>query len=115
MPHGWKLVVAVVGAVAVVATPLFWVFGSPSTGEIVGASIQAGTGVLALLWAFLSGDGQRDEAVGTGEAQAAGGGRAHTGVRRPGGKGMRGARAENTGNATADGPDSSAGTGVDYS
>lgn len=115
MPHGWKLVVAVVGALAVLATPLVWLLGGPSVGEIVGASIQAGTGALALLWAILSGDGQRDEAVGTGEAQAVRGGRAHTGIRRPGGKGMRGARAENTGNAMADGPDSSAGTGVDYS
>lgn len=115
MPHGWKLVVAVVGAVAVLATPLVWLLSGPSAGEIVGASIQAGTGALALLWAFLSGNGQRDEAIDTGEAQSVQGGRAHTGVRRPGGKGVRGARAENTGNATADGPGSSAGTGVDYS
>lgn len=116
MPQGWKLVVAVIAAAAIVATPLVWLLGSQGTGEIVGASIQAGTGVIALVWAIFSGGGQqRDEAVGTGEVRASDGGRAHSGIRRPGGRGMRGARVENTGNATADGTGSSAGTGIDYS
>ncbi|MGW7637451.1 hypothetical protein [Streptomyces decoyicus] len=46
--------------------------------------------------------------------EGTGGGAAHTGVRRPGGAGTESAKAERTGDATADGPGSSAVTGIDY-
>lgn len=118
MPHGWRLAVAIAAAAAILATPLVWLLGSRGTGEIVGASIQAGTGVATLAWALLSsgsGGQQRDEAVGTGEVHATNGGRAHSGLRRPGGGGTIGARVKNTGKATADGSGSNASSGIDYS
>ena len=59
--------------------------------------------------------GPVDIARYTGAAKASDGGRASTGVVRPGGAGGGSATAENTGDATAAGPGSSASTGVDYS
>ncbi|WP_217254059.1 hypothetical protein [Streptomyces sp. AC602_WCS936] len=120
MSQGWKITVIVVAAAGVVSTPLVWLLGSPDTGQLVGATMQAATGIAALVWALLqrppaSVPGPEDLAVDTGNADGTDGGTAHTGVRRPGGTGTGSAKAERTGNATAQGPGSSAGTGVDYS
>lgn len=122
MSQGWKITVIVAAAAGVVSTPLVWLLDSPNTGQLVGATVQAATGIAALVWALL----QRppapapvprpaDLAVDTGKADGTDGGTAHTGVRRPGGAGTGSAKAERTGDATAHGPGSSAGTGVDYS
>ncbi|MEW2436828.1 hypothetical protein AB0952_22180 [Streptomyces caniferus] len=105
----------------IVSTPLVWLLDSPDTGQLVGASVQAATGIAALVWALLQRPpapapvpGPVDVAVGTGKSKGTGGGTAHTGVRRPGGAGTGSAKAERTGDAIADGPGSSAGTGIDY-
>ncbi|MFI8435613.1 hypothetical protein ACIGJO_18030 [Streptomyces sp. NPDC079020] len=112
----------VVAAVGVVSTPLLWLLDNPDTGQLVGASVQAATGIAALVWALLQRPpapapvpGPADLAVNTGNADGTDGGTAHTGVRRPGGAGTGSAKAERTGDATAQGPGSSAGTGIDYS
>ncbi|MEU2794183.1 hypothetical protein [Streptomyces sp. NPDC007100] len=122
MPQGWRSTVILVAAVGIVSTPLLWLLDSPDTGQLVGATVQAATGVAALAWALLqrppapaSIPGPADLALDTGNADGSNGGTAHTGVRRPSGAGPGSAKAERTGNATAQGPGSSAGTGVDYS
>ncbi|WP_442812979.1 hypothetical protein [Streptomyces sp. NBC_01343] len=110
----------VAGAAGIVSTPLFWLLHSPDTGQLVGASVQAATGIAALIWALLQRvpapvPGPADLAVDTGNADGTDGGTAHTGVRRPGSAGTGSAKVKRTGGATAHGPGSSAGTGVDYS
>ncbi|MQS38659.1 hypothetical protein FFZ77_24640 [Streptomyces katsurahamanus] len=104
----------VVGVACIAGTPMVWLLNSPGTGELVGVSLQVGTGVAALVWAWLQ-PRQGDSAMDTGKAEASGGGSVHTGIRRPGGAGTGSARADRTGDATADGSGSSAGTGIDYS
>ncbi|MEU1012568.1 hypothetical protein [Streptomyces sp. NPDC005890] len=119
--QSWKITVMVAAVAGIVSTPLLWLLDSPDTGQLVGASVQAATGIAALAWALLQRPpvaapppGPSDVAVDTGNAEGTGGGTAHTGVRRPGATGTGTAKAERTGNATADGPGSSASTGVDY-
>nr|WP_202536230.1 hypothetical protein [Streptomyces sp. SID4919] len=104
------------GAVGVVSTPLIWLLDGPDAGQLVGASVQAGAGVVALVWALFqrSGDGPDDSVTRTGTGHASGGGTAVTGIRRPQGRGGGSAKAEDTGNATASGGGSSAVTGIDY-
>ncbi|MYS87854.1 hypothetical protein [Embleya scabrispora] len=117
MSNGWRIAVLVAAVVVVASTPVIWLLDGPDAGQLIGASVQAATGVAALAWAYLQGAdarAARDSAVDTGDARATGGGEAHTGVRRRGGAGGGRASAERTGDATADGPGSSAGTGVDY-
>ncbi|MFI6585645.1 hypothetical protein [Embleya sp. NPDC050493] len=120
MSQGWKITVAVIAGLVIVSTPLLWLLDGPGTGQIVGASVQAATGVGALLWALL---GQQptppaplpvnEEVIVTGSAQGTDGGDAHTGIKGPAGPGGGSSRAERTGDAVADGPGSSAGTGID--
>lgn len=108
----------VVAVVLTVSTPFFWLLDSPDTGQLVAASIQGVTGIGALVWALMQSSANPQAgiaAVDTGKAKATGGGRASTGVRRPQEAGSGPIRAERTGGATADGPGSSASTGVDYS
>ncbi|MDX2853076.1 hypothetical protein PV342_32490 [Streptomyces sp. PA03-3a] len=93
---------------------MVWLLNGPGTGELVGASLQVGTGVAGLVWAWLQ-PRQGDSATDTGHATASGGGSAHTGIRRRGGAGTGSAMVDRTGGATADGSGSSAGTGIDYS
>nr|WP_245237348.1 hypothetical protein [Streptomyces iakyrus] len=93
---------------------MVWLLSGAGTGELVGASLQVGTGVAALAWAWLQ-PRQADSATDTGRANASGGGSAHTGIRRPGGAGTGSARVDRTGDAASDGSGSSAGTGIDYS
>lgn len=129
MSQSWKIAVLVAAGAGIVSTPLIWLLDGPDTGQLAGASVQAAAGIAALVWALFqptaAPPGPRDTAVGTGKAEATGGGSAHTGVRRRGGAGSGGpgsggagsgsAKAERTGDATAHGPGSSAGTGIDYS
>jgi hypothetical protein len=70
---------------------------------------------LARALAAIQNAGPGDVAADTGHARATAGGRASTGVVRPGGAGSGSATAERTGDATADGTGSRASTGVDYS
>lgn len=109
-----KIVLIVVGVACLAATPLVWWLNGPGAGELVGASLQVATGVVALAWAWLQ-PRQGDSATDTGQAKASGGGAAHTGIRRPGGAGTGAVHVGLTGDATADGVGSSAGTGIDYS
>ena len=109
----------VAALVGIVSTPLFWLLDGPDTGQLVGASIQAATGVCALIWAWLQPTvpptvGPQDTAVRTGRAEASDGGRAHTGIHRRSGAATRAAHAQHTGDAIAQGRGSSAGTGIDY-
>jgi hypothetical protein len=118
--QGWKITVIVAAVAGVLSTPLVWLLNSPDAGQLVGASVQAATSIVALVWALLQRPpaptrGVTDVAIDTGKAEATGGGAAHTGVRRPGGAGTGSAKAERTGDATAKGSGSSATTGVDYS
>ncbi|MFF7251524.1 hypothetical protein ACFZBU_47635 [Embleya sp. NPDC008237] len=121
MSQGWKITVVVIAGLVIVSTPLLWLLDGPDTGQIVGASVQGATGVGALLWALLRQQPTppapppgNEEVVDTGSAEATGGGDAHTGIKGPAGAGGGSARAERTGRAVADGPGSSAGTGIDH-
>ncbi|MFD6182936.1 hypothetical protein [Streptomyces goshikiensis] len=117
MSQGWKTTVIVLAVVGIVSTPLVWLLGGPDGGQLVGASIQAGVGIVALLWAVFQHPADRtdDAAVHTGEAQASGGGTAVTGVKRRKGRGSGSAKATRTGKATGTGEGSSASSGIDYS
>ncbi|MFE7128289.1 hypothetical protein [Streptomyces sp. NPDC057617] len=113
-----KITVMVMAGVLTVSTPFFWLLNNPDTGQLVAASVQGATGVAALAWALMQSSANPQPGVATvdtGTAKATGGGRATTGVRRPQGTGSGPVRAERTGDATADGPGSSASTGVDFS
>lgn len=114
----WKIVIGVAAGVFVALTPLYWLLGGPNAGQLAGASTQCATGVIALAWAVFAPSAvpsaAGDSAVSTGTAEAAGGGRAVTGVRRPQGTGDGPARAERTGDATAQGAGSTANSGIDY-
>ncbi|MGA5559236.1 hypothetical protein [Streptomyces lavendulocolor] len=111
------MVAAVAG---IVSTPLIWLLNGTDTGQLVGASVQAAVAIGAFVWALLQhppagqGQGPVDTAISTGRAEATGGGSAASGVRRPAGAGSGSARAERTGDASADGTGSSASTGIDY-
>lgn len=119
MSQGWKVATVAAAVAIILSTPLIWLLDGPDAGQLVGASVQAATGVGGLVWALCQRAAERtgpqDTSANTGSAEATGGGSAHTGVRRPGGVGNGTASAERTGNATAHGSGSSAGTGVDYS
>ncbi|MFE1444393.1 hypothetical protein [Streptomyces sp. NPDC058739] len=118
MSQGWKITVIAAGIAAIVSTPLVWLLRSPDAGQMAGASVQAATGVAALLWAMLSGPPTsplaRDEARRTGSAEAREGGRAVSGIKRPAGSAHTSATAEDTGPSTAHGTGSSASSGIDY-
>jgi hypothetical protein len=108
----------VVAVVLTVSTPFFWLLGNPDAGQLVAASVQGATGIAALVWALMQSSANPQPGVAvidTGNAMATGGGRASTGVRRPQDGGSGPVRAERTGDATADGPDSSASSGIDFS
>jgi hypothetical protein len=119
MSRSRKITVMVVAVVLTASTPFFWLLGNPDTGQLVAASVQGATGIAALVWALMqspSPDPQPGFVVAdTGRAKATGGGRASTGVRRPQEAGDVPIRVERTGDATSDGPGSSASTGVDFS
>ncbi|MFE5197935.1 hypothetical protein ACFQ93_30060 [Streptomyces sp. NPDC056601] len=108
----------VVAVVLTVSTPFFWLLDNPDTGQLVAASIQAATGIAALVWSLMqSSTSPQAEvtAADTGKAKATGGGRASTGVRSPRNLGSGPVRAERTGDAAAEGSGSSASTGIDFS
>jgi hypothetical protein len=108
----------VVAVVLTVSTPFFWLLDNPDTGQLVAASIQGATGIAALVWALMQSPANPQQpevvVVDTGKAKATAGGQASTGMRRPQDAGSGPIRAERTGDATADGPGSSANTGVDF-
>ena len=118
MSHHWKIVIIVAAVAAILSTPLVWLLGDADAAQLAGASVQAATGVGALLWALLSNPASpapvRDEARRTGPAEAVDGGRAVSGIKGPGGRGGGSAIAEDTGSSTARGPDSTATSGIDY-
>jgi hypothetical protein len=103
----WRRIVLVAaGTVATASTPVVWLLGDPNVGQMVGASVQAGIGIAALLVPVLwrgDGRGPQVEAVDTGKAVASGGGSANSGVRLRGNMGGASVRAERTGDATAEG------------
>lgn len=117
MSQAWKITVVVIATSAIVSTPLAWLLNGPDTGQIVGASIQGASGMAALLWALFqppsAAPPTNEELVDSGDAEATRGIDAQTGIRGAAGAGGGSARAERTGDAFADGPDSRAGTGVD--
>lgn len=120
MSRPWKTPALVVGGVLIISTPFFWLLDNPDTGQLVAACVQCLTGVAALIPALFPSQGTPesgtvDTAISTGKAKATSGGQASTGIRRPRGAGNGSARAEQTGDANADGSGSSANTGVDYS
>ncbi|MGV9342894.1 hypothetical protein [Streptomyces sp. NPDC003688] len=111
MSQGWKTTVIVLAVVGIASTPLVWLLNSPGSGEMVGASVQAAVGVVALVWAVFQDPGRRgsakDKAVRTGEAE----GGANTGIIRPGGRGGGSAEVKRTGKARGKGSNA----GIDYS
>lgn len=116
-PNG-KITVVVVAVLLTASTPFFWLLDNPNSGQLVAASVQGATGIAALVWALLqSSAGPRPGivVVDSGRAQASGGGSASTGVRGSQTAGSVPVRVERTGDATSDGPGSSASTGVDLS
>lgn len=117
MSRSRKITVIAVAVVLMASTPFCWLLGNPDTGQLVGASVQSATGIAALVWALMqSADNPQPGfvVVDTGRARATGGGRASTGVRRPQQVGDVSVRVERTGDATSDGPGSSASTGIDF-
>ncbi|MFE5810201.1 hypothetical protein [Streptomyces sp. NPDC056491] len=117
MSQGSKITIIVLAVVGIMSTPLVWLLNGPDGGQMIGASMQAGVGIVALLWALFQHPGNRteDTAEHTGEAQAGDGGTAVTGVKRPKGRGIGSAKASRTGKATATGEGSNASSGIDYS
>ncbi|WTQ85710.1 hypothetical protein OG350_37750 [Streptomyces achromogenes] len=112
---GRRIAVTVAAGLVIVSTPVFWLLDGPDTGQLVGASVQAATGVGALVWAWIQPAAEAlDSAVRTGRAEASGGGRAHTGIRRRGAGGSGAARVQQSGDALARGQGSGAGTGIEY-
>lgn len=82
MPSAWKITVIVLAVAGIVTTPVVWLLNGPDGGQFAGASIQAATGVAALVWAVrrpAAVSGPRDEVIGSGDAEASGGGEAHAG------------------------------------
>ncbi|MDQ1033176.1 hypothetical protein QF035_010758 [Streptomyces umbrinus] len=116
MSNPWKVTIIIVAAVAILSTPAVWLLSSPDAGQLAGATIQAAVGIVALIWAlFQRPDNHADNVVvGTGQAEASGGGTAVTGIRHRR-ESSGSAKAEQTGNATASGDGSSAVSGIDYS
>ncbi|XIE81583.1 hypothetical protein AB6O49_34355 [Streptomyces sp. SBR177] len=116
MSQAWKITIIVLGVAGVVSTPLIWLLDGPDTGQLVGASVQAAVAIAALVWALFQRPelSRQDTAVSTGRARATGGGTAISGVRRSQGRGSAPARAERTGEATADGDGSRATSGIEY-
>ncbi|MGP3684517.1 hypothetical protein ACTVZO_07365 [Streptomyces sp. IBSNAI002] len=116
MSQGWKITVIVLAAAGVLSTPLVWLLDSPDAGQLAGACVQAAAGIAALVWALFQPAANRtdDTAVRTGHARASRGGRAVTGIKRTQGRGSGSAKAERTGNATADSDGSGAISGIDY-
>lgn len=114
MPVWVKYTVIGVAVLGILSTPLVWLLNGPDTGQMVGAVVQAATGVAALVWAVMQQPQTAPEqtATDTGDAQATGGGDANTGSRRPGTSNAP-SRAQRTGNATADGAGSKSNTGID--
>ena len=118
MARGRKVVLAAGAGVLVVASPLAYVLGSATLGNVVSASIIAATAAAALAVSLWPGrtEGRKgaDDSFAdrTGRAEAADGGNANTGVRRRRGTGG-GARARRTGDAVARGSGSRASTGVE--
>jgi hypothetical protein len=109
MTRWQRIALVAAGALVTVSTPVVWLLGDPDAGQLVGASVQAGAGIAALLLPVLwrpdrpDRPGSRGEAVGTGKAVARGGGAANSGVRLGGtAGGVVSARAERTGDATAE-------------
>lgn len=119
MSHRWKITIIVVAVAAIVTTPLVWLLGSPDAAQLACASVQAATGIVALLWAMRSGPSAhtpaRDEVHRSGAAKARDGGHANTGIKRPGGRGDGSAIVKDTGPSTAHGPGSTADSGINYS
>ncbi|MFG2489400.1 hypothetical protein ACGFSI_42525 [Streptomyces virginiae] len=119
MSRKQRIVVMVAAVVGIVSTPAIWLLDGPDTAGLVGASIQAATGVAALVWAWAqsraaTAGAAGDTATQTGRAEASGGGQAHTGVRRRGDGSPGPARVQDTGDAVSRGAGSNAGTGIDY-
>ncbi|MFH9250867.1 hypothetical protein ACH4LK_36190 [Streptomyces lydicus] len=114
--HHWKITLIIVAVAAIVSTPLVWLLGSLDAGQMAGASVQAATGVAALLWAVLSGPAApapaRDEARRTGMAEARAGGLAVSGIKRPADRDGIPGTAEDTGNSTANGEGSISVSGI---
>jgi hypothetical protein len=115
----WKIAAGVVAVAGIALTPLYWLLGGPDVGQLVAGSVQCATGIIALAWVVFAPPATPsvtgDSAVGTGKTEATGGGTAITGVRRPAGAGSGPARAERTGDASANGPGSTAISGIDNS
>lgn len=115
----WKVATGVLGAAGIALTPTYWLLGGPDAGQLVAASVQGATGILALAWAVMAPSAaapvSEDSAANTGKAQATAGGTAVTGVRRSAVSSGGSAAAQRTGDATAHGPGSTAATGIDYS
>ncbi|MGV9841921.1 hypothetical protein ACWDUB_07365 [Streptomyces fungicidicus] len=119
MSRGRKITVIVVAVVLTASTPFFWLLDDPDTGQLVAASVQGATGVAALVWALLQSSTSHSQGgfvvADTGRAEATGGGRASSGVRRPREAGNGSIRVERTGDATSDGTGSNANSGIDFS
>jgi hypothetical protein len=119
----WKIVIGVIAGAGIALTPAYWLLGGPDAGQLVAGSVQCTTGIIALAWAVfvptatppaLGGQpAAGTSAVDTGKAYAENGGRVNTGVHGPLGAGSGPVRAERTGIGSADGPGSSANTGID--
>ncbi|MFE4539314.1 hypothetical protein ACFRKB_30340 [Streptomyces scopuliridis] len=121
MSRSRKITVMVVAVVLMASTPFFWLMDNPDTGQMVGASVQGAVGIGALVVALMrsSADPEPPQlgfvVLDTGRATVTDGGQAATGVRGTPEAGNVPFRVERTGDATADGPGSSASTGVDLS
>ncbi|MEU4035297.1 hypothetical protein [Streptomyces collinus] len=99
----------------VASTPLVWLLDGPSTGQLVGATVQVVVAVAALVWTWVqpTPTPTRDRVARSGRASADDGALSVTGIRRRKGRGGGSATAEDTGDATAREGGTSV-TGIDY-
>lgn len=48
-----KIIIVSVAVALTVSTPFFWLLDTPDTGQLVAASVQGATGVIAPMWALV--------------------------------------------------------------
>ncbi|WP_405013963.1 hypothetical protein [Kitasatospora sp. NBC_01539] len=112
-----RIAVIATATAAVVSTPAVWLLDGPGPGQFVGASVQAATGVAALLWAMLRdrpAPAAHDTVEHTGDAVAVDGGNALTGFSGPADRSTGPSVTRHTGATRAEGAGSVANSGTYY-
>lgn len=118
MTSGMRIAVGTAGAIGMAAAPVVWWLNGPGTAQTATAVVQGIVGIATLLWAVLHhppASGPVDKVNASGKAKGTYGATAVSGIKQTRGRRSGSATAARTGDATADGPGSSAVSGIDYS